>query len=370
MIKKYHVSKNLFDKNATDTTKGYISGKYLVYTGSTTSNSAFCISEYIPVTPNTSYTLVYGSNNDAPAICFYDIDYNYIIGYKYDTRYVVTETAPNGAAFCRLSYIENNKDQVMLNEGSIALPYEPYYTPYFSEEPYRKRETATDTITTLPKQIIGDGQPIGANLCNISTYTASGQTSKYEYFWNVILSAGTYTFSCRQNNILSSATRNTLFVVIDSNFTYESTAINYHLNEGLHSLTFTLESKKTIMLGCWTNTISNDCVYDEFMLNVGSTALPYQPYAPTIIKGNLSQSGAPTPTTPIYPSECGERTGNLIEFKNKTQEIREVTLTILNGQVSFNGTASQSGGRLTQVSEDPISMSMPLLATASGAMMP
>ena len=33
--------------------------------------------------------------------------------------------------------------------------------------PYRKYETATDTITSLPKTIIGDGQ-------NISAYTIKG----------------------------------------------------------------------------------------------------------------------------------------------------------------------------------------------------
>ncbi len=182
-----------------------------------------------------------------------------------------------------------------------------------------------------------------ANLVDISTYTASGgQSSKYEYFKNVTLSAGTYTYSCRQNNTLSYATRNTLFVAIDANLTYESAATDYHLNVGIHSLTFTLESEKTIILGCWTNTLSNDCVYDEFMLNTGSTPLPYEPYgwqhslrkyeidtdtittlpadiyadgtnATVGLKGNMSQTGIPTPTTPIQPSECGERTGNLFD---------------------------------------------------------
>ena len=49
------------------------------------------------------------------------------------------------------------------------------------------------------------------------------------------------------------------------------------------------------------------------MLNSGSTALPYQPYAPAIIKGNMVQSGTPSPSSVIMPSECGERTGNLFD---------------------------------------------------------
>ena len=84
------------------------------------------------------------------------------------------------------------------------------------------------------------------------------------------------------------------------------------------------------------------------MLNTGSTALPYQPYldwkhslrklttatdtittlpavlypndttATVGLKGNMEQSGTPTPTTPIQPSETGERTGNLWSNDNAT----------------------------------------------------
>ena len=36
-----------------------------------------------------------------------------------------------------------------------------------------------------------------------------------------------------------------------------------------------------------------------------------QPISSYTIKGNMVQSGTPTPTSPIYPSECGERTENL-----------------------------------------------------------
>ena len=82
----------------------------------------------------------------------------------------------------------------------------------------------------------------------------------------------------------------------------------------------------------------------ELMFNTGSTALPYQPYldwlhslrklgtatdtittlpadlyadgtnATVGLKGNMSQTGTPTPDNPIQPSECGERTGNLFDY--------------------------------------------------------
>ena len=86
-------------------------------------------------------------------------------------------------------------------------------------------------------------------------------------------------------------------------------------------------------------------VIPEIMLNEGSTALSYEPYSSEVwhdiphyihntstdtlttpadiyandttatvgLKGNMVQSGTPTPTTPIQPSETGERTNNLFD---------------------------------------------------------
>ena len=84
----------------------------------------------------------------------------------------------------------------------------------------------------------------------------------------------------------------------------------------------------------------------NMMLNRGPSALPYEPYGSTwntksyaksisgsqtyvkfpivlrtnqqsistwSVKGNMVQNGTPTPTSPITPSECGERTKNLLD---------------------------------------------------------
>jgi hypothetical protein len=94
-----------------------------------------------------------------------------------------------------------------------------------------------------------------------------------------------------------------------------------------------------------SNNYEIDADNTKIMLNTGSTALPYQPYlafkdipytrletatdtitdlpkttyndgtnATVAIKGNMQQSGTPTPTSPITPSECGERTENLLDY--------------------------------------------------------
>lgn len=43
-----------------------------------------------------------------------------------------------------------------------------------------------------------------------------------------------------------------------------------------------------------------------------------EPLISCLIYGNMSQTGTPTPTTPIQPQECGERTGNLFDKDNTT----------------------------------------------------
>lgn len=40
-----------------------------------------------------------------------------------------------------------------------------------------------------------------------------------------------------------------------------------------------------------------------------------QPITSCQISGNMNQNGTPTPSAPIYPEECGERTGNLFDYR-------------------------------------------------------
>ena len=135
---------------------------------------------------------------------------------SYDnTRTLVTDTliAPiTGYIAIRASHSTSN---VMFNEGSTLLPYQPYKD--FATIGYKKYETATDTITSLPQTIIGDGQ-------NISAYT---------------------------------------------------------------------------------------------------------------IKGNMTQSGTPTPSNPVYPTEVGEKTANLFNPNNRTTNSK-----LINGEV-VTGTSLQ-----------------------------
>lgn len=181
---------------AKNTSNGYVNNSLLNGTTVEPQPNQY-ISEYIALKANTEYTISGLKSSDSynSSLVFYDVNYTPIDSIKYQNRGLFNFTTPQNTAYIRISVNLEIEDRVMLNEGSTALPYEPYGNTW-NTIGYKKYETATDTITSLPKTIIGDGQPI-------TSYT---------------------------------------------------------------------------------------------------------------IKGNIQQSGTPTPSNPIYPSECGERTENLFGY--------------------------------------------------------
>ena len=180
---------------------------------------------------------------------------------------------------------------------------------------------------------------VSKNLVDVSPFTITAGGGSYNtVLFNGTLESGTYTISLNQENTLTSSTRNTIRVNANGTAYYESTSINYHNELGLHSYTFTVDETSNVEIYFWSNTFSNSCTYSNIMLNSGSTALPYEPYGNTfknwfyrkretatdtittfpksiigdgqsasaVIKGNMSQSGTPTPASPIYPTETGD----------------------------------------------------------------
>ena len=127
------------------------------------------------------------------------------------------------------------------------------------------------------------------------------------------------------------------------------------------------------LYGCGINGIgpTGTAIVTNIMLNSGSTALPYEPYyihslrklgtstdtittlpavlyptgttATVGLKGNMSQIGTPTSTTPIQPSECGERTGNLFD-KNATDTNNGY---VVDGYLTSDGTIHTNNGYRT-----------------------
>ena len=175
--------------------------------------------------------------------------------------------------------------------------------------PYRKYETATDTITSLPKTIIGDGQNISAwsmkgNMSQSGTPTPSNPIYPQECGEET---ANLYNKNARDTNngfddtgylvasgsiAASSSYQVTEYIAVEAEQTYTLTygtgARNYP------SICF-YDDTKTYISGekydnilPFTFTTPQNTAYIRFsigdasteigMLNLGSTALPYEPY--------------------------------------------------------------------------------------------
>jgi len=161
---------NLYNVNATDTTNGYISGQYIRSTGVTytpSQSSVACVSEYIEIEPNETYTQTdfYTGESNAPAICFYDSNYEYISGVTILSG--ATFTTPNTAKYLRISK-QTSVNTSMLNKGPTAKTFEPYgykipvslsQTPIYTTDTIR----IIDGITTPIERTTSGADEVSSN---------------------------------------------------------------------------------------------------------------------------------------------------------------------------------------------------------------
>lgn len=123
--------KNLFDKDTVEEKNIDIT------TGAITDNNYWRLSDYISVIPSTNYMssmINHTSNQIYVKVVYYDNTKTFISGvssYFINNRYYGF-TTPNNAKYIRFAYlviisdIPQNIDNIMINEGTTALPYEPY----------------------------------------------------------------------------------------------------------------------------------------------------------------------------------------------------------------------------------------------------
>lgn len=153
---------NLFDKDARDTIKGYILNEYLRNNGETTSSAGWRVSEYIDINEMALYTLDYNGSYNAPSICFYDNNKNFISGAAYSGRLIIPIETPEGAKYCRFSFRDTAKENIMFNEGSALLPYEPFGVKI----PFSSANTTTPVYlgevqtTRKIKKVVFDGTEV------------------------------------------------------------------------------------------------------------------------------------------------------------------------------------------------------------------
>ena len=170
--------KNLFNKTTISKRNGYLKGD----NGSETADASFgYISSYIPVKPNTTYTLsgtivnsqggarVYYYNQSASWISRSN---NFGAGVN-----VCTFTTPNNCYYIQFQYMVSVFDEntIQIEEGSTATTYEAYITPSIyvdNEEIYNQNIMNYSTN----EQVIGkwiDGKPLYRKVYTITSMTNS-----------------------------------------------------------------------------------------------------------------------------------------------------------------------------------------------------
>lgn len=126
--------KNVIDISGTDPDNGYISGRWISSSNSPNTNADWYTTEYLPILPNTEYTISGIAYGNSPAFCFYDETKTFISGIAYSNRSTITFTTPNNAKYARFS-IRNDFTAFMLEFGTTATTYEPYTDPIVTTVP-------------------------------------------------------------------------------------------------------------------------------------------------------------------------------------------------------------------------------------------
>ena len=173
-IKKYQASLNKYNNSETSWTSG-VKDDNGNTTGSTTSHFT---SNYTAVKANTKYSItgVYASGSSTAArIYYYDSSKAWISRTAAMRDNPLVFETPANCAYIQVQ-CANGADgsTFMLCEGEYTSETMPSYEPYggtWNTVGYKKYETATDTYTSLPQTIIGDGQ-------NISAYTIKGNMTQ------------------------------------------------------------------------------------------------------------------------------------------------------------------------------------------------
>ena len=361
MIKKYHVSKNLFDGTLVT---GYFYNTDFDVTA--TDNPIFkSLKVYLPAG---IYTLKWS----VPVRAVREVNNGVLTQNPFDNSdtwvFQVNSDGYFGISFRNMSSTQwDNSVTIMLNTGNIALPYEPYGDS-FKDWFYREYGTKTETFTTLPHEVIGDGQsnltwsmdgnmqvngtptpqnPITpqetgektANLCNgvfvqggINADTGEvGTNSKRVYQFYDVTAGETYSFSSTQ--------------YIRTVFGYSGTTPvqnirNYYAIQPQID-TFTIPSGVNrigicLMNSGGTNITPSDV--SQAMLNVGQP-MTYEPFGykiPILSNGN---------TYPIYLSDPIRKISTYVdECPSTGTASRIVKKLVLTGNETITNVTTIAGG--------------------------
>lgn len=172
-------SANLFDKNATDPSKGYAVNGYIDANGNVQIANGYRVSEYMTVQADQTYYLkdlvTTGSSCNA---AFYDANKGFISATS--VYNVASLTTPPNAAYMRISFYSTLKDKTMVSAAEI-IKYQPYSNTtvpiYIGDEPlgegeyvdYSEQKVYKRTAQVMPSA------PAETKILNGVTVTCDGE---------------------------------------------------------------------------------------------------------------------------------------------------------------------------------------------------
>ena len=180
-------------------------------TGNIINLKQYITTGYIPVIPGKRYSTSCGNKFSAHTIIAYDKDKA-----KINSQLNMSSEMPEGAAYIRSSYkkidmtnvtesdMEELKKVCMVNEGSTALPYEPYTGGKPSPSPEYPQEIKNSGKWNEEKQKYEVTVKINnANLLNEEDFFDMGNWKSYQYHMDLAPNTK-YTFSRKDNSGINS----------------------------------------------------------------------------------------------------------------------------------------------------------------------
>ena len=334
-LKKYHKSNNVFMGTYSGFVFTSVSEDATKYNVNTSTNAKTAV---IAVQPNTEYTIhkVDTSNRfqvgETPTIP--TSSGTLINRIRVEADDVVTFTTRSDTNYIMV-YVSTSTEaatpRLMCNLGATALDYEDYYAPYWEDTPYRRYETATDAVTTLPVEIFTDGQPVSSYTIKGNTQTSGtpspqnpvtvdGVGNETANLTDINNGTGTQTNDYYADMVLSSANKQKLIDQINGiqgekwlNFTVDNDSyraniyVTYQNTGGVdyRNPPFHLKSNDTvtnIIIRARSDNASlrgTVVSFDNIMLNTGESAIPFEPYG--LYKISILKDLQPL--TPIYLSQ-------------------------------------------------------------------
>lgn len=303
-------SVNLFDVN----TYPLVAGQWLNGVNGNLSDTGYtlnaCTKDYIPCTELRGKTLTlnhsFGSN---PGICFYDEEKVFLSGLKYNSKTVFTFTVPENAVYYRFSTASEFVDEIQIQEGSTATPYEPYGK--------YKIPVVQRGINLFDKTKVVDGYIQDADGNNYTSPSFEAYASEF------------IEIEANQSYIMTKTPRLNWGAFYDENKQFIK-GIN-----GYSKACTSPSNAKYIRL-----TVPPDYV-DTFQLQKGATLTEYEPYIEPV-------------TTNIYLDEPLRKIGDYadyIDFKNK-KVVRNISEKFFDGSESWKYEVISSGNNFyTNVSD-------------------